>query len=242
MQTRILAMLLLLAALSVPVFAQQPASQTASTQPSRIAQSEIDQARDEHLAQDWGLSGDEWRRYRELMEGPLGIHSPNLDPLTALGIEARSDEERRRYAELQVQVEARRVEKLLAYQQAYDDAWQRLYPGAQRVNLPDALSGEGALTGSGRTAVFVRDDCPPCAQVVQHLQAAGTEFDVYMVGSRQDDTRIRAWARQVQIDTARVRNGTITLNHDGGRWLALGLPGELPTVVRQVDGQWQRQP
>ena len=67
-------------------------------------------------------------RYRELMEGPLGIHSPNLDPLTALGIEARSDEERRRYAELQVQVEARRVEKLLAYQRAYDDAWQRLHP------------------------------------------------------------------------------------------------------------------
>ena len=49
------------------------------------------------------------------MEGPLGIHSPNLDPLSALGIEARSDEERRRYAELQVQIEARRVEKLLAY-------------------------------------------------------------------------------------------------------------------------------
>ena len=35
---------------------------------------------------------------------------------------------------------------------------------------------------------------------------------------------------------------TITLNHDGGRWLSLGLPGELPAVVRQVNGQWQRQP
>ena len=68
------------------------------------------------------------------MDGPLGIYSPNLDPLSALGIEARTDEERRRYAELQVQVEARRVEKLLAYQRAYDEAWQRLNPGMQRVN------------------------------------------------------------------------------------------------------------
>jgi hypothetical protein len=39
-----------------------------------------------------------------------------------------------------------------------------------------------------------------------------------------------------------VRTRTITLNHDGGRWLSLGLPGELPAVVRQVNGQWQRQP
>ena len=257
MQRRALSMLFLLAALNAPAFAQQPATQSTPAQSSRVTPSQIDQARDERLARDWGLRGDEWGRYRELMEGPLGIHSPNLDPLTALDIEARSDEERRRYAELQVQVEARRVEKLLAYQRAYDEAWQRLHPDAQRVNLPDALPGGSAMTGSGRTkeqskkdlpvgsgrtAVFVRDGCAPCAQVVQRLQTANAEFDLYMVGSRQDDARIREWAQRAQIDPARVRSGSITLNHDGGRWLALGLPGELPAVVRQVNGQWQRQP
>ena len=39
----------------------------------------------------------------------------------------------------------------------------------------------------------------------------------------------------------RVRSRTITLNHDAGRWLSLGLPGDLPAVVREVNGQWQRQ-
>ena len=229
MQRRALSMLFLLAALNAPAFAQQPATQSTPAQSSRVTPSQIDQARDERLAQDWGLRGDEWGRYRELMGGPLGI-------------EARSDEERRRYAELQVQVEARRVEKLLAYQRAYDEAWQHLHPDAQRVNLADALPGGSAMTGSGRTAVFVRDGCAPCAQVVQRLQTANAEFDLYMVGSRQDDARIREWAQRAQIDPARVRSGSITLNHDGGRWLALGLPGELPAVVRQVDGQWQRQP
>ncbi|WP_457774990.1 hypothetical protein [Shewanella xiamenensis] len=107
MQRRALSMLFLLAALNAPAFAQQPATQSTPAQSSRVTPSQIDQARDERLARDWGLRGDEWGRYRELMEGPLGIHSPNLDPLTALGIEARSDEERRRYAELQVQVEVR---------------------------------------------------------------------------------------------------------------------------------------
>ena len=41
------------------------------------------------------------------------------------------------------------------------------------------------------------------------------------------------------LATARAR--AITLNHDAGRWLSLGLSGELPAVVREVNGQWQRQ-
>ncbi|MGV8691898.1 TIGR03759 family integrating conjugative element protein, partial [Pseudomonas aeruginosa] len=78
-----------------------------------------DAALDERQAREWGLRSEEWARYRQLMQGPLGVYSPQLDPLTALGIEARSDEERRRYAELQVQAEAQRVGKTLAYQRAY---------------------------------------------------------------------------------------------------------------------------
>lgn len=196
---------------------------------------------DERSARDWGLNGEEWTRYRRIMQGPLGIHSPNLDPLTALGIEARSEEERRRYAELQVRVEARRVEKMLAYQRAYDAAWQRLFPSQPRVSLPGAKAQGAGNTGSGRLAVFVKAECPACDQRVRQMQAAGQVFDLYMVGSRQDDARILQWATRAGIDPARVRARTITLNHDAGRWLSLGLPGDLPAVVREVNGQWQRQ-
>ncbi|MGY2686771.1 TIGR03759 family integrating conjugative element protein [Pseudomonas tolaasii] len=236
MKPSIILSALLLASAQFPAWAQQPV-----TAPARNAQTQerplVARTPDDQVASDWGLQPQEWARYRELMDGPLGIYSPNLDPLSALGIEARTNEERRRYAELQVQIEARRVEKLLAYQRAYDEAWQRLNPGMQRVNLPDDKP-----SGGGRTAVFVKDGCAACGQLVQRLQSSGTEFDLYMVGSRQDDARIRDWAKRAQIDPTRVRSGTITLNHDGGRWLSLGLPGDLPAVVREVNGQWQRQP
>ncbi|OJZ17695.1 MAG: integrating conjugative element protein, partial [Thiobacillus sp. 65-29] len=144
-------------------------------------QSSNDAALDERLARDWGLRPEEWARYRQLMQGPLGIYSPNLDPLTALGIEARSDEERNRYAELQVQAESKRVGKTLAYQRAYDAAWKRLYPGQQRVSMPGAKAPGAGNRGSGRLAVFVKAECPPCEQRVRQLQAAGTAFDLYMV-------------------------------------------------------------
>jgi len=218
-------------------------SQTAATNvaPSREWPARITRS-DEDVARDWGLRPEEWSRYRELMQGPLGLSSPNLDPLTALGIEARSDEERRRFAELQVQIEARRVEKLLAYQRSYDAAWQRLAPGMQRVNLPGAgAAAPGMGQASARTAVFIKETCLGCDETVQRLQAEGATFDIYVVGSRGDDARIREWARRTRIDPTKVRSGHVTLNHDAGRWLSLGVQGDLPAVVRQVGGQWQRQ-
>lgn len=231
----------LLILMALPAWAQPPTRQVYANQPSQTSQSQIEQIRDQRLAREWRLNNEEWARYRELMDGPLGIYSPNIDPLTALGIEASSEQEQRRYAELQVQAEALRVEKLLAYQRAYDDAWQRLYPGVQRVSLPDATPGGMSVMGSGRAALFVKDDCARCSLLVQRFQTAGTEFDLYMVGSDEDDARIRDLAKRMQVDPDRVRSGAITLNHDGGRWLSLGLPGDLPAVVHRVNGQWQRQ-
>jgi integrating conjugative element protein (TIGR03759 family) len=215
---------------------------------SRIQQSEPrlsrDAALEERLARDWGIQPQEWARYRRLMQGPLGIYSPSLDPLTALGIEAQTSEERRRYAELQVRMEARRVEKILAYQRAYDAAWKRAYPtlppvesaSASSPNTPRAPLPED---NDGRLAVFVKENCTSCAERVKQLQAAGRAFDLYLVGSRHEDARIRAWAAQVGIDPAKVRARTITLNHDEGRWLSIGGRGELPAVLKLIDGQWQ---
>jgi integrating conjugative element protein (TIGR03759 family) len=232
----------LIAALLVSGVTQGAEVLPSTARPSR-EQSTVIEHSDEQQARAWGLSSGEWTRYRELMRGPLGIYSPNLDPLTALGIEARSDEEQRRYAELQVQAEARRVEKLLAYQRAYDAAWQRLHPGLPRVVLPDAgAASSPAVPAAGeRIAVFVKDACTACDHAIQRLQAAGVGFDLYLVGSRNDDAFIRTWARRIGIDPAKVSNRTITLNHDAGRWLLLGLPGDLPAVLRKVNGQWQRQ-
>ncbi len=234
-----LAALFLTIAIVIPALADSPIA-TSRTTPTHV-QNSMDAALEERLARDWDLKPDEWARYQQLMQGPLGVYSPNLDPLTALGIEARSSDEQRRYAELQVQAEAKRVEKLLAYQRAYDAAWQRLYPNQPRVNLPGAGSTSAFFTSTPRIAVFVNDDCPACDRAVQRLQAAGTAFDIYMIGS-DDDVRLRAWAQRIGLDRAKVRARTITLNHDDGRWGSLGVSGDVPAVVRQVSGQWQRAP
>lgn len=202
---------------------------------------------DDRAAQEWGLTSKEYERYQEVMQGPRGVYSPGLDPLTALGIEARSESERRRFAELQVQAERQRVDRELAYQRAYDEAYQRLFPGIKAIEISTPASGQAgsgsgpALEGNGRMALFVKDDCLPCIDQVKRLQASQTPFDLYFVGSQQDDERIRRWAILAGIDPSSVKSQLITLNHDQGRWVRLGLGGSLPAAVTQVNGSWRRQ-
>ena len=73
---------------------------SAETQRLDSDQQDLQRA-DPHAAQHWGLTEQEWTRFEEIQRGPRGYWSPNLDPLTALGVEARDAAERQRYAELQ---------------------------------------------------------------------------------------------------------------------------------------------
>lgn len=231
-----------LAALLIGLASALAGSEAISNTHQRLQRNSREIPSDEQQAQNWGLRAEDWVRYRQLQQGPLGVYSPNLDPLSALGIEARSDEERRRFAELQVQAESARVTKELAYQRAYDQAWKRLYPTLQVVTLSGAINSSPLqLQGNGRLALFIQDNCVACNLQVKKLQATGRDFDLYMVGSDNDDTRLRQWAQRVALDPRSVRERRVTLNHDDGRWNNLGLAGELPALVREVDGQWQRQ-
>ena len=119
----------------------------------QTALSRSDRAR----AQTWGLSETEWRRYRSLMQGIRGSVSPEtISPIEVLGIHARDDAERRRYAELWAQAMWEDAERILAFQRAYVEAGRRLYPGVPLIDpsrltekrRPDrraAASGSGAV-------------------------------------------------------------------------------------------------
>lgn len=188
-------------------------------------------------AKAWGLTDDEWAMFERLQAGPRHYWSPQLDPLTTLGVEADSDQERQRYAELQVRLEAKRAERELAYQKAYTAAWARLFPGMLPVQ---GMADDAASPSSRHTALFVEEHCPACVTRTQEWLRAGVRLDVYLVGSQGNDARLRQWARGAGITPAQVSSDQVTLNHDRGRWFALGASRPLPASFQQVDGKWQR--
>ncbi|MHC8308610.1 TIGR03759 family integrating conjugative element protein [Pseudomonas sp. GT1P32] len=218
------------AAMSNPITTQ---SRIQDTQSAPLGRSDSEQAAS------WGLTEQEWTRFEQIQAGPRGFWSPNLDPLTALGVEAQTDQERQRYAELQVALEAKRAERELAYQNAYTAAWAKLFPGLLPIQGMASPSPASSWVVP-RQALFVEDHCPACIAEAQRLQNGDSAFDIYLVGSQGEDERVRRWATQADIDPAKIQRRQITLNHDRGRWFSLGAPGPLPATFQQVNGQWQR--
>ena len=222
------------ATIAVPqVQAQQTTRSEAD--PTQVQLTEAEQRQ----AQEWNLSDAEWQHYKAAKAGPRGIWSPNLDPLTTLGISAKNDQERKRYAELLVRQERQRVESEIAFQKAYDEAFAKLTPNL--LPVAGASTPQAKTTGSdARLTVFVSDQCAPCNSTVERMLKQGTALDIYMVGSKGDDAKIRTWAKSMGISAQKVRARELTLNHDNGRWFDLaGLGGVLPGVYRLEAGQWK---
>jgi hypothetical protein len=105
-------------------------------------------ARDRAIAQMWHLSDDEMQRAKLLMLGPRGSFSvANLSPVEALGIHARSDAERQKYAEVFARAMYEDTQRVLAFQLAYGVAISRLTAGQPMISfagLPKVNATEGA--------------------------------------------------------------------------------------------------
>ncbi|WP_343550937.1 TIGR03759 family integrating conjugative element protein [Pantoea sp.] len=170
------------------------------------------------------------------MKGLRGKLSPNIDEITALGIEARNDAERRHYAELWVKQEYERTEKELKFQREVDAAWKRLMPNMLPVNMGNAAGI--AHDSGGRLALFVREaDCQRCDARLSAVLADKRPVDIYLVDSEGSDQKLRNWAQQHRIPTEQVRERRITLNHDAGRWMRYGN-GIMPVLLQQGESGW----
>lgn len=193
----------------------------------------LEQLQSKGNAQEWGLTPEEWQRYETLKKGRRGVLSPGLDPLTMLGIEARSDEERRHFAELTVKQEFQRVEAELAFQREVNSAWTRIYPSVLPVQ---DLRSEA---NNARQALFVKENCPACERKLTQLMKSNQPLDIYLVDSGGKDDAVRNWAKKHNIPAKKVTSRQITLNHDSGMWLKYGN-GLMPVVLRQGAQGWQR--
>lgn len=220
--------LILLLLLTASVEAQPLQMQT-----SQNADSALRPLTTQQQATVWGVTQEEWQRYLTLKQQARGVWSPGLDPLTTLDVEANTDHERQRFAELLVRQEYQRLEKELAFQRAYDAAWQRLYPGLTPLKTTS--------TSTARVSLFFQEDCPLCDSLLRYPAGAAAQqrpLDIWLVGSEGDDNRVRRWAMAHGIDAKLVSEHSITLNHDAGRWLLLGQ-SKIPVALERKGEQWR---
>lgn len=242
---RLITLSLLVASLA---FMAAPALGDIRAQETERRASEDAETRIEGRAEAWGLSVEEWERYESLMAGQRGLWSPDLDPIMVLGIHARSESERRRYAEMAVKQERARVEGELAFQRAYDDAWRRLYPDEALIDVTRLASSPAPLQPSSsegpsrgdRLLLFTRTQgCSRCDDLLGEVIVLADErdlgLDIYLLDTEPgDETLVRAWAAHHEIPTRRVQQRRITLNHDNGTARRLGVRSSAPALLHRT--------
>ena len=151
----------------------------------------------------WQLTDTEWLEYKRIMAGPRGNWSPDLDPVTVLGIEAESDAERRRYAELLARIEHGRSLKESRFQLEYDRAIARLYPR-------DRLYAAAPYHRAGRLALVAGlDDSGLGERIRRYAPIHGVDIFIKDASNAQ----IRRWASETGLPPELVRTRQITLNH-----------------------------
>ena len=180
---------------------------------------------DESQRKLWALSKQDWSRYQTLMQGIRGSISPKtISPIEVLGTHARNEAERRKYAEIWATMRHDDIARILAFQKAYDEAFARLYPDEQLIDM--ALlhrSSEPQIKPDDRLLVFLKiAQCAECTATIQKVMQSeplkSLHLDIYFVDTQnsKDDDNIRRWAQQHAIDAQRLKAGSITLNHDQG--------------------------
>ena len=220
-------------------------------------------------AQLWRIDESEYRRYLELMQGPLGKWSPDIDPLLALGMFADSPQQEQRYAELYAQQEFDLTERTLRFQQTYRDAFNRLYPDVgildQRLLAPyfnyqqqqdDARSAkrlaQKRFVDGDRLLVFMSPSCDQCASTVSHLMSLLSGInnggvDIYVLEAQSDDD-VRHWASTHNIQHDWLDEQRLTLNRDEGLYRQLAshssvsFSNNIPVFLHRNDRFFQLNP
>jgi integrating conjugative element protein (TIGR03759 family) len=193
-----------------------------------------------NLASQWQLTDDDWVKYKQIMSGPRGTWSPGIDPLTALGVSATDESERKRYAELWIKVETSRAELEIAFEVERQAAAKRLLKGQLAINNSEWIKAweENQERIDTRVDLYVDSNCTDeCKSEFTELWGSigdNATLDIYFKdGASSDD--IGRWAAFMDIPPESVRSRTVTLNFDKGRSLETGIQYDSNINVRVLD-------
>ncbi len=182
---------------------------------------------EKHQAAVWGLSPGEEMRYVLLMQNRSGMYY-NQDgvlatPIDVLGLNARTDTERNKYAELSAYQDSVKHAKELAYQSSYDAAMKQLgvqyhltpirpfdvSPFSPYKNAPVQLqSGDRLMfyVHPGDNTVEITTD------LLKMMDSdTGVQLNVYFMGNATQGDAV-SWAKANNIPEVMVQSGAITLN------------------------------
>lgn len=176
-----------------------------------------------HEAQVWGLTEEDEKRYVFLMKNRSAVYYQglNLTPIDILGINARNEAERERFAALSAHAEAQKVSKNIAWNNAFYKAYNHLFANVPVVGDFDPTPYSPAaykpivLSPGDTLFLFVKPDDAVKTILLSLIDAVNTtpHTRLNLMILKADDVAIQQWANEHQLSKTLVSTGQITLNH-----------------------------
>jgi len=207
----------------------------------------------------WKMTKPEWLEYKKLMAyGPNAAYYRNkteLNPLVVMGINAKSDSERRDFAQRGIALERERLTREIAFDEAWNGYIKELTPNhpmwmseTDRRSYFKKQAGmttgkrAGVLPGVTDTRVVIYVDPGKCDSSCRSFIAgyAGkssslVRLDVFAVGKQSDDDLL-TFGEKVGITEAKLDARAATLNHDNGSYASITPAPGLPVAYRVTTG------
>jgi integrating conjugative element protein (TIGR03759 family) len=218
--------------------------------------SKLNKDQKKQIADMWEIDAVEYDRYLFLMQNtPSGKWYKQLNPPEVLGINAKDDKERMKYAKIVAKNAHERVKRELDFQKFYDKAQKILYPTLKPIAMPgaekdksDYLSGitlsNAKLIPNDILLFFTNIDNPLNKKITTKIlkkiqQNSDSSLAIYISGKVSDDA-IRHWAARNAIPPAFVKNGRISLNHENGKLKKLYKnSSDLPFILLDRKGEFK---
>jgi integrating conjugative element protein (TIGR03759 family) len=180
---------------------------------------------EKYQARVWGISNDDEIRYLNLMKNRSGIYfkKRDLSPVQVLGINSRSDNERKHYAAIDVRQEALKNSRILAYGATFHQAALRF---ASENNLPVLRPFDKSkyspynykpveLKSGDIMELYITLDYPMRTTLHELIKAldstSNTKLKIFFQGRGVNKGSIQVWAKNLNLSREMVSNHTITL-------------------------------
>jgi integrating conjugative element protein (TIGR03759 family) len=201
----------------------------------------------ENQWENWGLTEEEWTKYQLIKEKTVwATWDGNPSPLQLLAIYSRSEDEKRRYAQMEAKLDRWRLNAAMSFQKIYSHEAAILAAKYEEM-VKNRVPSVDNIGAGEKVMIFVNaktGNCDTrCIAVVKQIMRTEARIDIYAVDNATEE-QLFAWATSVDIPVDQVQSGRITLNLDRGEFLGVS---EIPpafaiipaTYVRRGNG-WVR--
>ncbi len=199
------------------------------------------------------LTEDDWKKYEHIKKGFRGYWTPDLDPVTTLGVEAKTEEERRKYARIFITIEGDRIEREVAFENMVQEEFSKMYPNVplfdprklyefdrkynpHKIKKLEQERWLNSMKRSNRLTYITsfEESCTECQTDIKTVlqNYADKNIDIYFVNSGGNDEKIRQFAVKHNIPLRKVQSNQISLNHDKNDIFKRKAHNKIPTLLK----------